>query len=118
MRTRSQAKKEKLDNEKPKIPQLNEDVFRIILKHVIKKQRKHVLKAFIILDDEMEDLITFDTEDGFDVWDVSSYRIEWPDHLNSNVRRLVHHTHVMLFPHDIIYVDRKIEDLKDFYLKC
>lgn len=111
MRTRSQAKKEKLDKEKPKVPQLNEDVFRIILKHVIKKQRKHVITNFIILDDEMEDLIIFEPVDGFDLRSASAYRIEWPDYLNSNIRRLIHHTNVKLFPHSIIKVDRKIERL-------
>ena len=51
MKTRSQTKKEKLNNKKRKIPQLNEDVLGIILKHVVKKQRKHILETVELLDE-------------------------------------------------------------------
>ena len=53
METRSQTKKEKLDNKKRKVPQLNEDILGIILKYVVKKQRKHILETVKLLDESL-----------------------------------------------------------------
>ena len=43
MKTRSQAKKEQ------KIPKLNEDIFGIILKHVIRMEQDRVMKSFEVI---------------------------------------------------------------------
>ena len=44
MKTRNQTKKRKLDIEERKIPQLNEYVLGVILKHVVRKQQIHARK--------------------------------------------------------------------------
>ena len=115
MRTRSQAKQEKLDRENPPIPQLNEDIFGVILKHVLAKQKDYIMDTMIILDDNLGDsegdLIRFTKEDGFIAESYLAYRIDWPDYLNSNIRRLIYHTSIKLFPHDVINIERKIESL-------
>ena len=46
MKTRSQAKKEKLEDEKLKIPKLNEDVLGILPTHVIEKHQVLTLLHF------------------------------------------------------------------------
>ena len=93
MRTRSQAKREK-PGQKRKIPQLNEDVLEIILNHVIKKQKKHALDTVTIIDDH------FDL-DGYMLSEFNRYsrEIKWPDYLDTNMRRIIHHTSVKLFPY-------------------
>ena len=61
MKTRSQTRKEKL-----KIPQLNEDVLGIILKHTIEKQQEYVLNTYEIIEDHLK--ISLEVQD--DVIDV------------------------------------------------
>ena len=49
MKTRSQTRKEKHDHQKPKVPQLNEDVMGIILKHVMRKEKKYMMETYWII---------------------------------------------------------------------
>ena len=42
-------KKVKLDNQK--IPQLNEDIFGIILKYAVRMEQEHVFEGFAMLDE-------------------------------------------------------------------
>ena len=100
MKTRSQTRKEKHDHQKRKVPQLNEDVLGIILQHVMRKEQEYVSETNSIVLDHF--------------WYArlrkrqSSNDIEWPDYLNSNSRRLVHHTYVKLFPGYTLAVNRHI----------
>ena len=105
MRTRSQAKKQKLDNEKRKIPQLNEDVLGIILKHVVKKQQKHVLDIIAVIEDHLD-------PDRYMLkkYEHHSSEIKWPNYLDSNSRRLIHHTNVKLFPNYELIFPGSIEN--------
>ena len=101
MRTRSQTKKEKLDKEKTKIPQLNEDVLGIILKHVVKKERRHIIQTLnIILQHKLSVLRDF----------RPPRDMIWPDHLNTNSRRLIYHTKTKLFPNNFLDVSCHLED--------
>ena len=104
MRTRSQAKKQKL--EKRKIPQLNEDVLGIILKHVVKKQQKYVSDTIAIIGDHL-----YPDRYMLKKYDHRSSEIKWPDHLDSNSRRLIHHTNVKLFPNYKLVFPTSIEHL-------
>ena len=102
MRTRSQTKKQKLDNENRKIPQLNEDVLGIILKHVVEKQQFYVHKTYDTMDGYWIGKYWAKTGQTFDIENLpekpSVEEINWPDYLDSNSRRIVYHTDVKMFP--------------------
>ena len=105
MRTRSQAKKEKL--EKQKVPQLNNDVLGIILKHVIKKQKKHIMDTVAVIEnylDPDEYVLVGRGPSRF------SGDIKWPDYLNTNHRRLAYHTKVKLFRNYGLNIPRSLDD--------
>ena len=114
MKTRSQTRKEKHDNEKPKIPQLNEDVLGIILKHTIEKQQEYVLNTYEIIEDHLKILLEVQ-DDVIDI-DMSSAdgafnKVQWPDYLNSNSRRLIYHTQVKLFPTYKLTMPPKVDEI-------
>ena len=104
MKTRSQTKSEKL-----KIPRLNEDVFGIILKHVIQKQRLQVMISlrFIVnhFEDDLEDVYDYCTESDISpieerlCYHDTNLRdvVQWPHQLKSNSQRLVYHTKIKLY---------------------
>ena len=109
MKTRSQSRKEKLDNESRKIPQLNEDVLGIILKYVMKEEENFIYKNFTLIDEYCDNQIAIlDPLEGCCKW-PSNDEIEWPDYLYSNSRRLIHHTNVKLFPNCVLTVPNRIE---------
>ena len=97
MKTRSQTKKEKLIQENPQIPQLNEDILGIILKHVVEKQQNHVMETCEFIDEyACASPITYKP---------NNWRgVKWPVYLDSNSRRLVYHTQVKLLPNHHILV--------------
>ena len=96
MKTRSQTKKENLERDQEKIPQLNEDVMGIILKHVFRMETNEILKSFEIIKEHYCQFLHPD--DGPDIMIIarSSNHVEWPNYLNSNSRRLVHYTKAKL----------------------
>ena len=116
MKTRSQTKNEKLEKEKPKIPQLNEDVFGIILKYAVEKQQRHVMDTIDIMREHLAtphvpkhiiiQLIPYTIEPS-----PNHLIVEWPDYLDSNSRRLIHHTKVKLFPDYHVRIPKDIEVL-------
>ena len=102
MKTRSQTRKENLEKENRKVPRLNEDIFGIILKHVVRKEQENIMDRHCLIRDHF---MVFGLEPGLstdeDLDVTSSSRepslyVKWPDYLNSNSRRLVHHTNVKL----------------------
>ena len=99
MKTRSQTKKEKLDNQKPKVPQLNEDVLGIILKYVVQKQQKYMVETYKIIRKHLDFKTHVDRM-------KFSNKIQWPDYLDTNMRRLVQHTNVKLFHGYLLGVNR------------
>ena len=105
MKTRSQAKKEKLDKVESKVPQLNEDVLGIILKHVIKKHQVHLLETIGVIEDHVVMSILISP---IVCW-TNLENFEWPEYLESNSRRLIHHTNVKLFPDCTLTVPNRIE---------
>ena len=106
MKTRSQAKKEKLDKVESKVPHLNEDVLGIILKHVVQNQKAYVLETIDIIEDHVGESI-FIYEPFVPSPSVES--AEWPNYLDSNSRRLIHHTTSKLFPDCKLIIPNKIE---------
>ena len=102
MRTRSQTKKLKLDNENPKIPELSEDILGIILKHVVAKEQDHIYGTYLMMDEYWVTKYWTKTGQTFDLTNASKRpsfeEIEWPDYLDSNSRRLIHYTKVKLCP--------------------
>ena len=93
MKTRSQPKKEKLDKIESKVPQLNEDVLGIILKHVLEKHHDHVLNTVGVIEDHVGMSILISP-----LVSLSNLEyLKWPDYLDSNSRRLIHDTNVKLF---------------------
>ena len=52
----AETKKKKLDNNESKIPQLNEDVIGIILRHVVRKQKIHIAKKSVIIRNHFNEL--------------------------------------------------------------
>ena len=97
------AEKEKLEDEKPKTPRLNEDVLGIILKFVVKKEQRNIIESVFDIECSLmlehpglkmeEDIEVRSRSEGVDLDHVI-----WPDYLHSNSRRLIHHTNVKLFP--------------------
>ena len=118
MRSFFRSNKEKLDKGKPKIPRLNEDVIGIILKHVVEKQQRHILDTIecmrehlaspLMSERKKQKLITFFCDDP----SPNHLKIEWPDYLYSNSRRLINHTKVMLFPAYEVRLPKEVEILK------
>ena len=99
MKTRSQTKKEKLDNQNSKIPHLNEAILGIILRHVVRKEQNEILECLYVIRNHF----VFHVEPGLDLLeDLYATSVDdhvtWPDYLNSNSRRLIYHTNVKLFP--------------------
>ena len=99
MKTRSQTKREK-----QKIPRLNEDVFGIILQHVIKKQRDRVMTSLKFIGnhfDGCEDMYDYCTKRDNCLYyhdkSLGDY-VEWPHQIETNSQRLVYHTKIKLFP--------------------
>ena len=64
------------------VPQLNELVYGVILKWVVRKEQERLLE----------------TEMMFSKWDNVNLTVEWPTQLRSNSGRLVHHSCVKLLP--------------------
>ena len=94
-----QTKKEKLDCEECKIPQLNEDVMGIILRLVVQKQQKHVVRNVEVIGNHFSD--PYDPKDFFEISFKDKnlgYNISWPETLKTNSRRLVHHAKLKMFP--------------------
>ena len=116
MKTRSQAKKEQ------KIPKLNEDIFGIILKHVIRMEQDRVMKSFDVISNHFghsEDyystsyyscrpfhqyLLSNDT-------DISDRHVQWPKQLESNSQRLVYHSNIKLFSNYYYENDHPLQNL-------
>ena len=99
MKTRSQTRKEKAGNLNRKIPKLNEDVLGIILKHVVLEEQNQIMKRFRVIQKHFDLLLT-GPDDGLEtgyIPDRYDDHVEWPDYLDSNGRRLMHHTNVKLF---------------------
>ena len=103
MNTRNLTKKEKLASQKPKIPRLNEDILGIILDHVVRKEQRNIIEAV----SEIEDHFIFERpgltmDEGITVMSrtegVALDQVIWPDYMDSNSRRLIHHTQVKLLP--------------------
>ena len=103
MKTRSQTKKEKLENQNSKIPRLNEDILGIILDHVIRKEQRNIIEAVFDIEQHfmferpgltMEEEITVMSR----TEEVALDQVIWPDYMDSNSRRLIQHTQVKLFP--------------------
>ena len=111
MITRSQIKEEKTGNEKPNVPQLNEDILGIILKYAVQKEQEYIFVNYAMLD-EFSDW-EFDHSDPCSRPSVQE--IEWPDYLGSNSRRLIHHTNVKLFSNCTLTFPNKIQ--KEFKTK-
>ena len=142
-------KKVKLDNQN--IPQLNEDIFGIILKYAVRMEQEHVFEGFAMLDEYSQGAFLVQIEKSYSEilssvknfhfdqlkicymrvsyifksghqnrfqpklsenhpkyseWQVdhsdpcsrpSVHEIQWPGYLDSNSRRLIHHTNVKLF---------------------
>ena len=65
---------------KREVPQLNEVVYGVILKWVVRKEQERLLE----------------TEMTFSRWDDINLTVKWPTQLRSNSERLVHHTSVKL----------------------
>ena len=95
MKTRSQTKKEKLEKENEKIPQLNEDVLGIILKHVVRMETNEVLKSFEVIKEHYSQFLHPDDGPGI-IHTPFLNHVEWPNYLDSNSRRLVYHTKAKL----------------------
>ena len=114
MKTRSQTKKEKLTkaNEARKIPQLNEDVLGIILDYVVAKEQSRILRTINTIQNHCKE--TIDRKGQF-YWSFdsptyeTSHTVHWPDHLDSNSRRLIHHTKVKLFPNFHLTMDERLK---------
>ena len=111
MKTRNHTKKEKFDYENRKIPQLNEDVLGIILKHVVRKEKVKIFDSMLTIRNHF----MFDLKPGlgselfdlfFDRIDTRWDTVEWPDYLDSNSRRLIHHTNVKLFPYVLLSIHK------------
>ena len=97
MKTRSQTKKEKAGILDRKIPQLNEDVLGIILKHVVQKEQREIMKSFEVIRKHFYWFLESDDKlHTAYISDRCPDQVEWPDYLNSNSRRLIHHTNVKL----------------------
>ena len=120
----SSTKKDKVDNEKSKIPQLNEDVIGIILRHVIQKHQNYVSKKFEVIAQHFNDIAGIPIQNRpsfihayqstYDVYFSKEYYGEfswtkqnpnldirhfaWPDALETNTKRLVHHAELKMFP--------------------
>ena len=102
------------DNEKLKIPQLNEDVLGIILKHTVEKQQEYVWHTYKIIEDHLNILLevqndVIDVDTSFADGEFNS--VQWPDDLNSNSRRLVYHTKAKLFPTYKLILPPKMDDI-------
>ena len=111
IKSRNYTKKEKERN----IPRLNEDVFEIILNHVIRMEQDRVMKTFGVIsnhlchceDHYLDCAYSFLHE--YLIWNdrrLSDRHIQWPKQLESNSQRLVYHTNVKLFPN--YYFDNEI----------
>ena len=72
-----------------KFPVLNEDVLEIILKFVVKYEQKRLLETKMCFS-EVKDI---------------DLHVEWPDILQLNSQRLVHHTSVKLLSRTTLYFD-------------
>ena len=99
MKTRSQTKKEKLDGQSQKLPQLNEDILGIILKHVVRMEQERIWATHEIIRNHFLNPLKLGEQIGvfYSSCRPENY-VEWPDYLDSNSRRLVHHTNVKLLP--------------------
>ena len=101
----AETKKKKLDNNQSKIPQLNEDVIGIILRHVVRKQKIHIAKKFAIIKDHFKRLYHQDNLGSWETFvlvrrssDLDPYYFKWPESLKTNSQRLVHHSKIKMFP--------------------
>ena len=85
------------------IPQLNEDVLGIILKHAVQMEQKRVYEDAAMLAKYTKLPVGYILPDM-----VMLQKIEWPDYLDSNSRRLTHHTNVKLIPNCILALPNKL----------
>ena len=93
MKTWSQTKKRKLDIEETNIPQLNEDVLGVILKHVVRKHQIHARKIVNVIVDHHKPL-KLEKDDQ----NLNLHHFAWPKSLKSNSQRLVHHAELKMLP--------------------
>ena len=76
--------------EEKELPVLDEVVYRVILKWVVKKEQDRLLG----------------TEMNFSKVKHVDLRFQWPKNLRSNIDRLVHHTSVKLLPNSTLSFDQ------------
>ena len=104
MKTRNQAK-----NERQKVPKLNEDVFGIILKHVIQREQVKVKSSFVFIGNHfggcenclLDNFCPCDRNKSlgnciFTIDEGLDDNVQWPRQLKSNSQRLVYHTKIKL----------------------
>ena len=81
----------------------------------MKKEENFIWQNYIMIDEYCDcDFQIWDPVQGHCTWpieeiEISLEEIVWPDYLNSNSRRLIHHTNVKLFPNCVLIVPCSIE---------